>query len=161
MMRLARFYLNGIKQELVCNGDRSLLDVIRSDFGLTGTKRGCETVSCGACTVMVNGMAVKGCSVLAMQVDGMKVTTVEGLEKNGKLDPIQTAFLDEGAFQCGFCTSGMLMSAKAFLDETPKPKDEMEIRRAMEGNLCRCTGYNAIIRAIDAVAKGNYREDKR
>ena len=91
----------------------------------------------------------------------MKVTTVEGLEKNGKLDPIQTAFLDEGAFQCGFCTSGMLMSAKAFLNETPKPKDEMEIRRAMEGNLCRCTGYNTIIRAIDAVAKGNYREDKR
>ena len=93
------------------------MEAIRDHIGLTGTKRGCETVSCGACTVMVDGMAVKGCSVLAVQVDGMKVTTVEGLEENGKLDPIQKAFLDEGAFQCGFCTSGMLMSARAFLNE--------------------------------------------
>jgi aerobic-type carbon monoxide dehydrogenase small subunit (CoxS/CutS family) len=107
---------------------------------------------------MVNGMAVKGCSVLAVQVNGMNITTVEGLEKDGKLDPVQAAFLDEGAFQCGFCTSGMIMSARAFLNETPAPKDTMEIRRGIEGNLCRCTGYNSIVRAIDAVAKGKYRE---
>ena len=159
--KLLRFTVNEAPYEIYINPKALLVEAIRDHIGLTGTKRGCETVSCGACTVMVNGMAVKGCSVLAMQVEGMKVTTVEGLEKNGKLDPIQTAFLDEGAFQCGFCTSGMLMSARAFLDETPKPKDEMEIRRGMEGNLCRCTGYNAIIRAIDAVAKGKYKEDKQ
>ncbi len=107
---------------------------------------------------MVEGMAIKSCSVLAVQVDGMNVTTVEGLEKDGKLDPVQRAFLDEGAFQCGFCTPGMIMSARAFLDENPDPKDTMEIRRGIEGNLCRCTGYNSIVRAIDAVAKGKYRE---
>ncbi len=159
--RLLRFTVNGSPYEIYINTKTLLVEAIRDHIGLTGTKRGCETVSCGACTVMVDGMAVKGCSVLAMQVEGKEVTTVEGLETNGKLDPIQTAFLDEGAFQCGFCTSGMLMSARAFLNETPNPKDQMEIRRGMEGNLCRCTGYNAIIRAIDAVAKGKYREDKK
>ncbi len=156
-----QFTVNGAPYEIYIHPKTLLVEAIRDHIGLTGTKRGCETVSCGACTVMVEGMAVKGCSVLAMQVEGLNVTTVEGLEQNGKLDPIQTAFLDEGAFQCGFCTSGMLISARAFLNETSKPKDEMEIRRAMEGNLCRCTGYNAIIRAIDAVAKGKYREGKK
>ena len=159
--KLLRFTVNDAPYEIYINPKTLLVEAIRDHVGLTGTKRGCETVSCGACTVMVDGMAVKGCSILAMQVEGKKVTTVEGLETNGKLDPIQTAFLDEGAFQCGFCTSGMLMSAKAFLNETPKPKDEMEIRRGMEGNLCRCTGYNAIIRAIEAAAKGNYRQDRK
>jgi aerobic-type carbon monoxide dehydrogenase small subunit (CoxS/CutS family) len=108
---------------------------------------------------MVEDMAVKACSVLAMQVEGMNVTTSEGLEQDGKLAPIQKAFLDEGAFQCGFCTSGMLMSAAAFIKETKKPT-EMEIREGIEGNICRCTGYNSIVRAIDAVAKGKYAEDK-
>ncbi len=159
--KLLRFTLTESPYEIYINPKTLLVEAIRDHIGLTGPKRGCETVSCGACTMMVDGMAVKGCSVLAMQVEGKKVTTVEGLEKNGKLDPIQIAFLDEGAFQCGFCTSGMLMSARAFLNETPKPKDEMEIRRGMEGNLCRCTGYNAIIRAIDRVAKGEYKEDKK
>ena len=158
--KLLRFTVNEVPYEIYIHPKTLLVEAIRDHLGLTGTKRGCETVSCGVCTVMVNGMAVKGCSVLAMQVEGMSVTTVEGLEKNGKLDPIQMAFLDEGAFQCGFCTSGMLMMARAFLNETPKPKDDMEIRRGMEGNLCRCTGYNSIIRSIAAVANGKYREDK-
>jgi aerobic-type carbon monoxide dehydrogenase small subunit (CoxS/CutS family) len=108
---------------------------------------------------MIDGMAVKSCSVLAMQVDGMNVTTSEGLEEKGQLHPIQKAFLDHGAYQCGFCTSGMLMSSKAFLDENPNPTTH-EIREGIEGNLCRCTGYNSIVRALDAVAKGKYREDK-
>jgi aerobic-type carbon monoxide dehydrogenase small subunit (CoxS/CutS family) len=157
--KLLQFTVNEVEYELYINPKTLLVEAIRDHLGLTGTKRGCETVSCGACTMTVNGMAVKGCSVLALQVDGMKIVTAEGLEKNGKLDPIQKAFLDEGAFQCGFCTSGMLMSSRAFLDENPNPT-EQEIRRGIEGNLCRCTGYNSIVRAIDAVAKGNYREGK-
>ena len=157
--KLLRFTVNDVEREIYINPKALLVEAIRDHLGLTGTKRGCETVSCGACTVIVNGMAVKGCSVLAMQVEGMKVLTVEGLEKSGKLDPIQKAFLDEGAFQCGFCTSGMLMSSRAFLDETKKPT-EMDIRRGIEGNLCRCTGYNSIVRAIAAVARGDYREGK-
>ena len=157
--KLLQFTVNEVEYELYISPKTLLVEAVRDHLGLTGTKRGCETVSCGACTMTVNGMAVKACSVLAVQVDGMKVVTAEGLEKNGKLDPIQKAFLDEGAFQCGFCTSGMLMSSRAFLDENPNPTEE-EIRRGIEGNLCRCTGYNSIVRAIDAVAKGNYREGK-
>ncbi len=156
-----RFKLNGEDQEVYINPKTLLVEVVRDYCGSTGTKRGCETVSCGACTLTVNGMAVKSCSILAMQVEGMEVVTSEGLESNGALAPIQKAFLDQGAFQCGFCTSGMLMSAKAFLDEVEKenrmPSNE-EIREGIEGNLCRCTGYNSIVRAIEAVAKGNYKE---
>ena len=156
--QLLRLYVNDQEYELFINPKTLLVEALRDHLGFAGTKRGCDTASCGVCTVMVNGMAVKGCSVLAVQVNGMNITTVEGLEKDGKLDPVQAAFLDEGAFQCGFCTSGMIMSARAFLNETPAPKDTMEIRRGIEGNLCRCTGYNSIVRAIDAVAKGKYRE---
>ncbi|MDO9230156.1 MAG: (2Fe-2S)-binding protein [Syntrophales bacterium] len=156
--QLLRFLVNDQEYELFINPKTLLVEALRDHLGFAGAKRGCDTASCGVCTVMVNGMAVKGCSVLAVQVNGMNITTVEGLEKDGKLDPVQAAFLDEGAFQCGFCTSGMIMSARAFLNETPAPKDTMEIRRGIEGNLCRCTGYNSIVRAIDAVAKGKYRE---
>jgi aerobic-type carbon monoxide dehydrogenase small subunit (CoxS/CutS family) len=157
--RLLQFKVNGLEYEIYINPKTLLVEAIRDYVELTGTKRGCDTVSCGACTVMVEDMAVKACSVLAMQVEGMNVTTSEGLEQDGKLAPIQKAFLDEGAFQCGFCTSGMLMSAAAFIKETKKPT-EMEIREGIEGNICRCTGYNSIVRAIDAVAKGKYAEDK-
>jgi aerobic carbon-monoxide dehydrogenase small subunit len=157
--RLLQFKVNGLEYEIYINPKTLLVEAIRDYAELTGTKRGCDTVSCGACTVMVEDMAVKACSVLAMQVEGMNVTTSEGLEQDGKLAPIQKAFLDEGAFQCGFCTSGMLMSAAAFIKETKKPT-EMEIREGIEGNICRCTGYNSIVRAIDAVAKGKYAEDK-
>ena len=156
---LLRITVNEQEYELYINPKALLVEVIRDDLGFTGTKRGCESVSCGACTVMIDGMAVKSCSVLAMQVDGMNVTTSEGLEEKGQLHPIQKAFLDHGAYQCGFCTSGMLMSSKAFLDENPNPTTH-EIREGIEGNLCRCTGYNSIVRALDAVAKGKYREDK-
>jgi aerobic carbon-monoxide dehydrogenase small subunit len=158
--KLLRLTVNGEEHELYIAPKTLLVEVLREHLGLTGTKRGCDTVSCGACTVHVNGMAVKSCSVLAMQAEGARVTTVEGLEKDGQLAPIQKAFLDHGSFQCGFCTPGMLMSAQAFLDENPSPT-EAEIREGIEGNVCRCTGYNSIVRAIDAVAKGNYREERR
>jgi aerobic-type carbon monoxide dehydrogenase small subunit (CoxS/CutS family) len=105
---------------------------------------------------MINGMSVKSCSILAMQAEGAKITTIEGLEKNGELTPIQKAFIDHGAYQCGFCTSGMIMSAQALLNENPNPT-EWEIREGIEGNICRCTGYNSIVRAIDATAKGEYK----
>jgi len=152
--------LNVNKQdyELYVNPKTLLVEAIRDHIGLTGTKRGCETVSCGACTVLVNDMAVKGCSVLAVQCDGMKIITSEGLETNGKLAPIQKAFLDEGAFQCGFCTSGMLMATTGLLKETAKPTKD-EIKESIEGNICRCTGYNSIVRAVERVAKGMYKEE--
>ena len=156
--RLLKLKVNGQEYEVYLNPKTLLVEVIRDHIGLTGTKRGCETVSCGACTVMVDGMAVKSCAVLAVQVEGRNVTTAEGLEKNGKLAPIQKAFLDHGAYQCGFCTPGMLMSCEAFLEENPAPTKE-EIREGIEGNICRCTGYNSIVRAVEAVAKGNYREE--
>lgn len=151
--------VNDVEYELFINPKTLLVEAIRDHIGLTGTKRGCETVSCGACTVMIDDMAVKSCSVLAIQADGRKITTSEGLEKNGELAPIQKAFLDEGSYQCGFCTSGMLMSSEAFLRETKKPNEE-QIKEAIEGNICRCTGYNSIVRAIAAVANGKYAEVK-
>jgi len=157
--KLITLTVNGIDYELYINPKTLLVEAIRDHIGLTGTKRGCETVSCGACTVMIADMAIKSCSVLAVQADGRKISTSEGLEKNGELAPIQKAFLDEGAFQCGFCTSGMLMSSEAFLRETKNPTEE-QIRDGIEGNICRCTGYNSIVRAIDAVAKGKYTEVK-
>jgi len=150
--------VNGQEHELYINPKTLLVEVIRDHLGLTGTKRGCDTVSCGACTVMIDDMAVKSCAVLAVQAEGRHVRTAEGLEKNGKLAPIQKAFLDQGSYQCGFCTPGMLMSCEALLEENPAPSPE-EIREGIEGNICRCTGYNSIVRAMGAVAKGNYREE--
>jgi carbon-monoxide dehydrogenase small subunit len=157
--QLLKLKVNGQEYELYINPKTLLVEVIRDHIGLTGTKRGCQTVSCGACTVLVDDMAVKSCAILAVQVEGRHIKTVEGLEENGKLTPIQQAFLDHGAYQCGFCTSGMIMMAKAFLNKNPHPT-EWEIREGIEGNICRCTGYNSIVRAIDATAKGNYKEDK-
>jgi carbon-monoxide dehydrogenase small subunit len=155
---LLHLNVNDQDYEIYINPKTLLVEAIRDHIELTGTKRGCDTVSCVACTVIVDGIAVKACSVLAVQAEGTKIMTSEGLEKNGKLAPIQKAFLDEGAFQCGFCTSGMLMSSVAFLNESKNPT-EKEIRDGIEGNICRCTGYNSIVRAIDAVAKGKYTED--
>jgi aerobic-type carbon monoxide dehydrogenase small subunit (CoxS/CutS family) len=157
--RLLKLKVNGQEYELHINPKTLLVEVIRDHIGLTGTKRGCETVSCGACTVMVDDMAVKSCAILAVQVEGKHVKTVEGVEANGEIAPIQKAFLDHGAYQCGFCTSGMIMMAQAFLNENPHPT-ESEIREGIEGNICRCTGYNSIVRAIDATAKGDYKEEK-
>ncbi len=154
-----RITVNGQPYELYVKPKTLLVEVIRDHLGLTGTKRGCNSGACGACTVLVNGVSVKSCSVLALQVDGAEILTVEGLAQGEKLHPLQRAFLDEGAYQCGFCTPGMLMSAKALLDENPKPTRE-EIREGIHGNLCRCTGYNSIVRAIAAVAEGKYEEGK-
>lgn len=157
---ILRFKVNGDEYEVYIHPKTLLAEVIRDHLGLTGTKRGCDTVSCGACTVNVEGKSVKSCSVLAIQCEGLEVTTVEGLEVNGKLSQIQRAFLDNGSYQCGFCTPGMLMSSTAFLSELEgkKPSEE-EIRESIEGNVCRCTGYNSIVRAIDAVAQGKYKEE--
>jgi carbon-monoxide dehydrogenase small subunit len=154
--QLLTLTVNGQPYELYINPKTLLVEVIRDYIGLTGTKRGCSTVSCGSCTVNINGMSVKSCSILAMQAEGAQVTTIEGLEKNGELAPIQKAFIDHGSYQCGFCTSGMIMSAQALLDENPNPT-EWEIREGIEGNICRCTGYNSIVRAIAATAKGEYK----
>jgi carbon-monoxide dehydrogenase small subunit len=150
--------VNNTDYELYINPKTLLVEAIRDHIGLTGTKRGCQTVACGSCTLLVNDMAVKSCSILAVQCDGMKITTSEGLETNGKLAPIQKAFLDEGAYQCGFCTSGMLMATSGLLNETSTPTKE-EIKESIEGNICRCTGYNSIVRAVERVAKGMYKED--
>jgi len=126
---------------------------LRDDLGLTGTKEGCGKGECGACTVLIDGKPVNSCLMFAYQANGSKVTTIEGLEENGELHPLQEAFVEEGAVQCGFCTPGMIMAAKAILDANPKPTRE-EIRQGISGNLCRCTGYVKIINAIEAAAKG-------
>ena len=149
------FYLNDRLVTREVEENARLLDVIRDDIGLTGTKEGCGIGECGACTVILEGEAVASCLVLAMSVEGKQVTTVEGLMQNGKLHPLQQSFLDHYALQCGFCTPGFLMSAKALLDKNPHPTRE-EIKVAISGNLCRCTGYEQIIEAIEAVANGEY-----
>jgi carbon-monoxide dehydrogenase small subunit len=139
--------VNGIEYSLEVEPNRSLLLALRSDLGLTGTKEGCDDSECGACMVLVGGRPVNSCSYLAIQVGGRAVQTVEGLATGGELHPLQRAFLDEGGVQCGFCTPGMLMSAKALLDANPRPS-EAEVRRGLAGNLCRCTGYSGIVRAV-------------
>jgi carbon-monoxide dehydrogenase small subunit len=151
--KILKVKVNGRPYELLIKPKMTLLQLLRNDLGLTGAKQACMDNSCGACTVIVDKMAVKACSVLALQVNGREVTTVEGLaSRDGRLHPLQQAFLDFHAFQCGFCTPGKLMSAKAMLDENPHPIEE-DIRRDMEGNLCRCTGYKQYIDAIKAVAQ--------
>lgn len=133
--------------------NRTLLDVLRYDLGLTGTKEGCGTGSCGSCTVLLDGQAVNSCLVLVGEAEGKEITTIEGIAENGKLHPLQQAFLEEGAVQCGFCTPGVILTAKAFLDANPRPT-ETQVREAIAGNLCRCTGYDKIVRAIMSVAGG-------
>ncbi|MCX6009931.1 MAG: (2Fe-2S)-binding protein [Chloroflexi bacterium] len=159
MKKELRLTVNGQPYELYVKPKTLLVEALRDHLGLTGTKRGCNESACGACTVILNGMAVKSCSILALQAGGGEVLTVEGLARGTELHPLQKAFLDHGAFQCGFCTAGMLMSAKALLGENPKPAKE-QIKEGIDGNICRCTGYNSIIRAVTAVAKGEYKEEK-
>ncbi len=129
-----------------------LIDVLREKLHLTGTKEGCSEGECGACTVILDGLAVNSCMVMAFQAEGKKIITIEGLETDNGIDPIQQAFLDEGAVQCGFCTPGMVLSAKSILDKNPSPTRE-EVRESISGNLCRCTGYNKIVDAIERAGK--------
>jgi len=150
-MMTISFTLNGKPERCDIPPHITLLDLLRDVLGLTGTKRGCEAGECGACTVLLDGSAVNSCLVLAPQVDGRAVLTVEGLAPPGKLSPLQQSFIDHGAVQCGFCTPGVLMSAKDLLDHGTKPSRK-EIREAIAGNLCRCTGYQQIVEAIEDVA---------
>ena len=145
--------INGERHEAEVEARRLLVHFIRDDANLTGTHVGCDTGNCGACTVIVDGVAVKSCMMLAIQADGSTVETVEGLTPDGELHPLQQAFSARHALQCGYCTPGMLMSAKHLLDHNPEPT-ETEIRRAIQGNICRCTGYVNIVEAIAATAKG-------
>jgi aerobic carbon-monoxide dehydrogenase small subunit len=137
--------------QLEVRPNRTLLDVIREECGLTGTKQGCGNGECGACTVLLDGEPVNSCLVLALQANGKNVTTIEGLSQRGKLHPIQEAFIARGAVQCGFCTPGMVLSVKALLDKNPNPQ-EPEIRQALTGNFCRCTGYQKIVEAVQSLA---------
>jgi len=144
--------VNGKDHELEVDDSRRLLDILREELNLTGTKEGCAVGECGACTVIMNGDAVNSCLILASQANNATIETVENLEQNDILSKLQKAFVEEGAIQCGFCTPGMLMSAKALLDRTEHPTEE-QIKEALEGNLCRCTGYIPILNAVKKVAE--------
>lgn len=148
-----RLTINGSRRCLRVPPETTLLELIRRHLGLTGTKEGCGKGQCGSCTVLLDGRPVNSCLVLAAQADGRAVTTIEGLAQDGRLDEIQTAFIEEGAVQCGFCTPGLILTARALLDEHPDPGEE-QIREAISGHLCRCTGYAAIVRAIRRAASG-------
>jgi aerobic-type carbon monoxide dehydrogenase small subunit (CoxS/CutS family) len=142
------FILNGKKTDMAVDPEVTLLYLLREELFLTGTKEGCNSGECGACTVLMDGIAVNACLVLAPQINGTEITTIEALEQDGKLDRLQQSFIDHHAVQCGFCTPGMLMSAKALLLKNPCPTQE-EIKIALSGNLCRCTGYQNIVAAVE------------
>jgi carbon-monoxide dehydrogenase small subunit len=159
MLKELKLTVNGQPYEISIHPRMLLVEVLREQLGLTGTKRGCNEGACGACTVIMDGKSVKACSVLALSANGAEITTVEGLAKGAELHPLQKAFLDYGAYQCGFRTAGMLMSCKGLLNMFPNPTTE-QIRDGIDGNICRCTGYNSIIRALEAVSRGDYKETK-
>jgi carbon-monoxide dehydrogenase small subunit len=139
--------LNGADTDFLCEPRQSLLEVLRDELGLTGAKEGCNNGNCGACSVLLDGRVVNSCCVLAPEVEGRELTTIEGVAQNGKLHPLQQAFLEEAALQCGICTPGFIVAAKALLDHEPHP-DEHRVRHYLAGNLCRCTGYDKIVRAV-------------
>jgi carbon-monoxide dehydrogenase small subunit len=146
------FTVNGLEYDLVIPVNRTLTQVLRENLRLTGTKQGCAVGDCGSCTVLLNGLPVNSCLVLAVEADGQEITTIEGLAQDEQLHPIQQAFVEHGGIQCGFCTPGMILSSKALLDKNPTPT-EREIREAISGNLCRCTGYQKIVESITSVGK--------
>ena len=152
-----RMRVNGNQVEREIAADRLLVDFIREDLGLTGTKIGCAEGECGACTVIMNGKSVTSCLIPAVKADGSEILTVEGVAGEAELHPIQQAFLEEGAVQCGYCIPGMVLSAKALLDENPDPTVE-EVKKGISGNLCRCTGYAKIIRAVQVASKRIHKE---
>ncbi len=149
--------INGDEQEFICGPAETLLDVLRNRLGMTGTKEGCGTGDCGACSVVLGGRLVCSCLVLAAEADGAAIETIEGMADGGALHPLQEAFLDHAALQCGICTPGILMAANALLHENPDPTDE-QVRYWLAGNLCRCTGYDKIIRAVQHAASEMRRE---
>jgi carbon-monoxide dehydrogenase small subunit len=144
--------INGDPYELLVEPRKTLLSVLRNTIGLTGAKESCSTGDCGACTVLSDGKPVTSCLVLAVSANGKAITTIEGLASEGELHPIQRAFVEKGGIQCGYCTSGMILTAKALLDENPDPTEE-QIRRYLAGNICRCTGYNKIVQAVTYAAQ--------
>jgi len=150
-MRSISLTVNGAHHELEVEPRELLVYVLREQLGLTGTNVGCDTTSCGACTVLLSGESVKSCTVLAVQADGQELTTIEGLATNGQLHPVQQAFHEQHGLQCGYCTPGMVMATVSLLAENAHPSEE-EIRGALEGNLCRCTGYHNIVKAVQAAA---------
>lgn len=153
MKKIVSLTVNGVVHELAVEPRRTLAELLREDLNLTGTKKGCGIGDCGACTVLLNGVATFSCLTLVIQADGCEVETVEGLAENGKLNRLQQAFVDQGAIQCGFCSPGMLMMATELLRRDGKPS-EQDIRRAISGNLCRCTGYQKIVEAIQTATEG-------
>jgi len=150
--RLLRLRVNGETKEVATEVSKTLLEVLREDLGLTGTKHGCELGECGTCAVLVDGAPVLSCFMLGIEAENTEIVTVEGMTQNGKPHSLQKAFADLGAAQCGYCIPGILLTAKALLDENPHPTRE-EIRQALSGNLCRCTGYTKILQAVELVAK--------
>jgi carbon-monoxide dehydrogenase small subunit len=151
-VRRVALTVNGTAYELELEPRELLVYVLRDRLGLTGTNVGCDTSSCGSCTVLVDGLSAKSCTLLGVQVDGAEITTIEGLATNGELHPVQQAFHEQHGLQCGFCTPGFVMATVSLLQENPSPT-ETEIRHALEGNLCRCTGYHNIVRAVEAAAR--------
>lgn len=151
MKQVIRLVVNGETYEVIVKASETLLDVLRDKLRLTGTKEGCDTGKCGACTVLIDGQAVRSCLTLAVSVEDKEITTIEGLAKGEELHPLQQAFIEHGALQCGFCTPGMILTAKAFLDENPTPTED-EVKEAIAGNICRCTGYSSIVEAIQEAA---------
>ncbi len=152
MKQIIQLNINDNIYDVLISPRDVLIDVLRKQLGFTGTKKGCGHGDCGTCTVLINGKTTLSCLTLAIACQGKKIVTIEGLEKNGVLHPLQQSFVDHGAVQCGFCTPGMIISAKALLDENPNPTRE-EISRGLSGNLCRCTGYVKIVEAVEAVAE--------
>jgi len=148
---MIEIHVNRVPYRLTVDPSTTLLEVLRRDLGLKGTKRGCDQGHCGACTVILDDKAINACTVLAVQADGKSVTTIEGVSSGEHLHPLQEAFVEEGAIQCGFCTPGMILSAKALLDKAREPSEE-EIREAVSGNLCRCSGYVNIVKAVQKAA---------
>ena len=151
MSHLIQVSVNGERYELSVEAKKTLLDLLRDDLGLTGTKKGCDNGECGACTILLSGRPVNACLVLAVEADGKEILTIEGLADGSFLHPLQEAFIQHGAVQCGYCSPGMILTAKALLDENPRPA-EMEVKKAIAGNLCRCGTYNKVVKAVLSVA---------
>jgi len=158
MKKQIRLFVNGEEHDLQLEANRLLLQALRDDIGLTGTKEGCSIGVCGACSVIIDGRVVSSCLTLAVACQGKNIETIEGLARDGKLHPLQQAFIEYGGFQCGICTPGQIMAAKALLDENPKPTED-EVKEWMSGNLCRCTGYYKILESVMAVVNNKISPD--